>query len=111
MRSKKSGAWNATSSNFGRGSRKATWTRASPNSAAANVLPSTRSSVSYKVEIGKSVRQKLVDWQLPDAVLVEAYLQLRDKLSQDPWRHLRRTSAPFDGMEFRFSMIDPENRL
>ncbi len=44
-------------------------------------------------------------------MLVEAFLRLNDQLASDPARHLRRIREPFDGMEFAFSMVDPENRF
>jgi hypothetical protein len=38
-------------------------------------------------------------------------LRLQNELAQDPQRYRRRTRQPFDGMEYRFSLIDPNNRL
>lgn len=67
--------------------------------------------MSYRVEIRNSVSRKIISWMLSDAVLVEVHLRLRDQLTHDPWRSLQRTRAPFDGMTFSFSLVDPDNRL
>jgi hypothetical protein len=69
-------------------------------------------AMSYRVEVRQSVQRKILSWSLPDPVLVEVHLRLRDeRLTHDPWRSLVRTRQPFDGMTYYFSMIDPDNRF
>src|SRR5438128_808342 len=67
--------------------------------------------MSYAVRIPGPVRKKIASWGLPDALLVEVYLRLTDELARNPSLHLVRAEEPFDGMVYRFSLIDPENRL
>ena len=67
--------------------------------------------MSYKVVLTDPVRRDLAAWKLPDVVLVEVYLRLREGLAQAPAEQLVRASDPFDGMVFPFSMIDPTNRM
>lgn len=67
--------------------------------------------MSFRVEITPSVRRKLAGWNLPDFLLVEVYLRLREELGERPTDLMRRTQQPFDGMEYRFTLIDPGNRL
>ena len=65
----------------------------------------------YKVRVAKSVDRQIISWGLPDEVLVEVHLRLRDHLPRDPLGLLRRTRQPFDGMTYHFSLIDPKNRF
>jgi hypothetical protein len=67
--------------------------------------------MSFRVEIPPSVRRRIAAWNLPDALVVEIYLRLRDDLGQNATSCLQRISKPFDGMAYRFTLIDPENRL
>ena len=65
--------------------------------------------MSYRVVVGPLVRRNITSWQLSDPIWVTVYLRLED-LGQSPSK-LRRETAPFDGMTYRFSLIDPTNRL
>jgi hypothetical protein len=67
--------------------------------------------MSYRVEVRRYVSKKIISWNLPDPVLVEVYLRLRENLSSNPAEHLRRTRRPFEGMVCEFAFIDPENRI
>jgi hypothetical protein len=67
--------------------------------------------VSYKLVVTDLVRKLVSGWGLPDTVLVEIYLRLRDGLTERPAATLIRAEVPFDGMMFKFEMIDPHNRL
>ncbi len=65
----------------------------------------------FQVELRPLVRRQIASWRLPDFLLVEVHLRIRRELSQNPAQILIRTRQPFDGMCYRFSVIDPENRL
>ncbi len=65
----------------------------------------------FQVRIVSSLARHISSWQLPDSVLVEVYLRLRDDLIRDPAHSLQRTQQLFDGMNYSFSLMDPENRL
>jgi hypothetical protein len=67
--------------------------------------------VSYKVQLTDRVRRQIASWNLPDAVLVEVYLRLRERLAENPTDQLIRTPDPFDGLVYAFEMVDPQNRL
>jgi hypothetical protein len=69
------------------------------------------SPVAYRVVLDPLVRRQLIGWGLPDGVLVDVHLRLTDDLSTHPALVLERRQAPFDGMQYRFEMIDPDNRL
>lgn len=64
--------------------------------------------MSRQVTVAPSVAQKIARWHLPDFLLVEVHLRLREHL---PHARLHRTRAPFDGMSYDFSIVDPSNRL
>jgi hypothetical protein len=57
------------------------------------------------------VRQQIASWQLSDFLLVEVHLRFRQDLAENPALALRRQRRPFNGMCYRWSMVDPENRL
>lgn len=63
--------------------------------------------MSYRVRSSPTFTRKLTTWGLSDTLLVEVHLRLADEM---PGR-LERTQEPYDGMGYRFGMIDPENRL
>jgi hypothetical protein len=67
--------------------------------------------VPYKVVLLPGARRQISSWGLPDEVLVEVYLRLRERLSEQPALQLRRQRQPFDGMIYRFRVPDPANRL
>jgi hypothetical protein len=60
--------------------------------------------VSYKVVVTERVRRELSGWKLPDRVLVDVYLRLRERLTGDPAAALIRVSQPFEGLAFAFEM-------
>ena len=65
----------------------------------------------YRVELRPRVTRQIVSWGLSDSLFVEVHLRLQRNLTENPAFALLRTEQPFDGMTFRFSLIDPENRL
>lgn len=65
----------------------------------------------YRVVIHTGVVKKIASWGLPDDVLVDVYLCLKETLPASPGLLLRRAKRPFDGMQLEFSLIDPQNRL
>jgi hypothetical protein len=48
---------------------------------------------------------------LPDPVLVEVYLRLKEDLAEQPTRVMVPSTEPGGGMLFPLSVIDPDNRL
>lgn len=67
--------------------------------------------MSYRVRIPRLVHRSILSWNLPDPVLVDVFLRLNSLGEQQPSLVLRQTREPFDGMEYRFALIDPANRL
>ncbi len=67
--------------------------------------------MSYKVVLQQRVRREVGSWNLPDYMLVEVYLRLRERLGENPAASLVRITEPWDGMAYGFEMIDPQNRL
>jgi hypothetical protein len=67
--------------------------------------------MSYKARIRSSIRRRIVTWKLSDAVFVEVMLRLEQDLTRNPAEKLTRTRAPFDGMTYQFSLVDPDNRF
>lgn len=65
----------------------------------------------YAVQILPRMMRQINAWRLPDPVLVEVYLRLREDLAYFPALSLERLIAPFDGMAYRFDMVDPSDRL
>jgi hypothetical protein len=65
----------------------------------------------YRVRVLPGLARRLAQWALPDAVLVEVYIRLREVLPAAPALHLLRSRRPGEGMVYRFSLIDPGNRL
>jgi hypothetical protein len=66
--------------------------------------------VAYTVRVLPAVARRIASWGLSDPVLVEVYLRL-EALRNTPADHLRRERRPFDGMVWRFNLIDPDNRI
>src|SRR5437588_1598884 len=61
----------------------------------------------FKVRISQRVVTQIQGWHLPDKILVEVYLYLREVLPADPEDNLSRESEPFDkGMTCRFTRRD-----
>jgi hypothetical protein len=67
--------------------------------------------VAYKVVVLPHTRQQISSWRLPDEVLVEVYIHLRERLAEQPALKLRRERRSFDGMNYRFTVPDLANRL
>jgi hypothetical protein len=65
----------------------------------------------YRARLLPGLARRIAHWALPDPVLVEVYLRLREVLPTSPAQHLLRSRRPVDGMVYRFSLIDPGNRL
>jgi hypothetical protein len=67
--------------------------------------------MSYRVSVRSSVHRRILKWGLSDSMLVEVFLRLQQELPRNAPQLLQRTTKPFDGMTYRFSLVDPENRL
>ena len=67
--------------------------------------------MNYDVIISPHVRRRLVAWGLPDAVFVEAYLQVTRNLADQPSLFLKRVKKTFEGMVYHMTMVDPTNRF
>lgn len=67
--------------------------------------------MSYRVVIEPSARRKLNTLGLPDFLLIEAELRLRNDLTILPAQRLIRVQQPFEGVVYGFDLIDPDNRL
>jgi hypothetical protein len=67
--------------------------------------------MSFKVKITPPVQRRINSWSVPDSILVEIHLRLKEQLSENPFQYLHRTREPFDGMVYSFKLIDPDNRL
>lgn len=65
----------------------------------------------YRVQVEALTTRQIASWNLPDFVLTEVLLRLYQSLRDNPAALLERTEQPFDGMSYRFGLIDPENRL
>jgi hypothetical protein len=66
--------------------------------------------VSYKVRIARPVAATIASWDLPDHLLVEVYLRLRDDLSRHPADSLIRLHDLVDRLMYSFSIRDLSNR-
>jgi hypothetical protein len=64
--------------------------------------------VSFKVVLTDRCRRDIVSWKLPDPVLVDVHLRLRQDLSDFPGIELVRSD---EGMVYPLEIIDPHNRL
>jgi hypothetical protein len=67
--------------------------------------------VSFKVVLSKRAQRDIGSWALPDSVIVDVYVRLREVLSQNPGNHLVSSDDPHHGMVFPLELIDPANRL
>jgi hypothetical protein len=55
---------------------------------------------------------KIRRWQLPDDILVDVWMRLRDLVEESqPLSRLRRDREQSDGLVYRFRLYDPHNRL
>ena len=66
--------------------------------------------MSYRVRLASRVRERLSSWTLPPAVYVDVGLRL-ERLQDRPAERLVPIAPPFRGMAYRFTLIDPDNRL
>jgi hypothetical protein len=67
--------------------------------------------MSYKVRINPRVVAQIRGWHLPDKILIEVNLYLREVLAADLENNLIRASDPFDssrGMTCCFTRRDPD---
>lgn len=62
--------------------------------------------VEFQIRLHPRVRNQLIGWGLSEFLLVEVYLQLREKLGQNPIDHLHRDTEG-DGNFFVFETRDP----
>jgi hypothetical protein len=67
--------------------------------------------LSFKVVLSKRVRKEISSWGLPDSVLVDVYLQLREALGDNPGVQLVHADDGYEGMVFPLALVDPANRL
>jgi hypothetical protein len=65
----------------------------------------------FRTRFTPTARRQIASWGLPDSILVDVYLYLNETLPRDPQRYLRRERELFDGMQCRFRLLDPDNRL
>jgi hypothetical protein len=65
----------------------------------------------YRTEILPHARKQIAMWQLSDFVWTEVYLRLSETLPASPLSYLEKGGEFADGMVYRFSLVDPENRL
>ena len=66
--------------------------------------------MAYRVIVPSNVNRKILGWGLSDSVLVDVHVMIREVLPSSPTTFLRRRRHPFDGMNFEFSLIDPQER-
>jgi hypothetical protein len=66
--------------------------------------------VAYGIRLTSRVRDRLLSWSLPPAVLVDVRLRL-EAAGENPTELLRTADPPFRGMKYAFDLIDPDNRL
>jgi hypothetical protein len=67
--------------------------------------------VAYLVQFSPQTQKQLISWQLPDFVLVEVYLRVKEMLGDNPSQVLVPSAEQDGGMLYFFSLVDPENRL
>ena len=64
-----------------------------------------------RVRIRKQVSRRIVSWNLSDFVFTEVRLRLEQTLPREAPGCLQRDREPFDGLVYRFNMIDPDDRF
>lgn len=67
--------------------------------------------MSFAVVLSERVMRDIRAWKLPDEILVDVFIRLREQLSREPHFLLSRTHELFDGLTFPMEVIDPHNRL
>ncbi len=69
--------------------------------------------MSFRSDLSSLVKRQIASWRLSDFVWVEVLLRLNERLPQSPTTYLVRDPSLFEGegMTYRFTFIDPENRL
>lgn len=65
----------------------------------------------FRIQLLPLATRQIASWGLPPFVWTEVLLRLHQHLRENPAGLLERTEEPFDGMSYRFELIDPENRL
>ena len=68
-------------------------------------------AMSYRIQIRPSTVRQIASWQLPESILVEVHLRLKQDLEELPALVLFPSDDARGGMLFPFSVIDPDNRL
>ena len=67
-------------------------------------------SVPFRTRLLPAAMSHIQSWALPEALFVEVFLWLNDRLPQQPSHWLIPAPEPDGGMLLRFSVVDPENR-
>jgi len=65
--------------------------------------------VSYAVRILRSVEREIASWNLPNGMLVDIYLRLKEDLLDRPFERMVRIHKPFEGMIYGFDIADPND--
>jgi hypothetical protein len=66
--------------------------------------------MSYVVRFRRDARHQIVNWHLPDTVMMEVFLRILEELAQDPASKLVRVESPFDGLVYPLYVPDKSNR-
>lgn len=73
-------------------------------------LDGWKHGITYRVIVPVNIDRKILSWGLSDSVLVDVHVMIREVLPSSPTTFLKRRRQPFDGMNFEFSLIDPQER-
>ena len=65
----------------------------------------------FRIQLLPLATRQIASWGLSPFVWTEVLLRLHQHLRENPASLLERTEEPFNGMSYRFQLIDPENRL
>ncbi len=65
----------------------------------------------FRVQLLPQTTRQVASWGLSDSVWTEVLLRPYQRLRENPAALLERTKQPFDGMTYRFELIDPDNRF
>jgi hypothetical protein len=79
----------------------------SRSTSAGSIRPPRKPSMSYKVIVPRSVKEKLAAASLPGPILDELRRFLREELAADPKRHLRSINAPVRMMQYNCRVTAP----
>ncbi len=67
--------------------------------------------MSYTVRFRRTANRQIIRWHLPDEVMVEVFLRLREDLAVNPASRLVPATFPFNGMMYPLFVPDRSNRL